>query len=327
MSETLLIVKDLKTYFYTYEGIVRALEGVNFKINKNKIIGLVGETACGKSVTALSIMGLIHDPGKIIEGEIFFNGVNLLKNSKDEMRQIRGKKIAMIFQEPMTSINPMFTIGDQIAEIIMLHEKLGKKEAMGKALEMLKNVKMSDPEEVLKKYPHEMSGGMRQRAMIAMALSCSPQLLIADEPTTFLDVTVQAQILKLMKELAQEIGASVLMITHDMGVVAQMCDEINVMYAGLVIESAKTREIFHNPKHPYTTGLMKAVPRIVKTDVKLVSIPGTVPNLITPPSGCRFHPRCLQVMDICKEAVPNAVEVTPGHHVSCFLYSRRSDDV
>ncbi len=327
MSEPLLSVKNLKTYFYTYEGVVKALEGVNFKIDKNQIIGLVGETACGKSVTALSIMGLIQDPGKIIDGEIFFDGVNLLKNSKDEMRQIRGKKIAMIFQEPMTSINPMFTIGNQIAEIIMLHEKVGKKEAMGKALEMLKSVKMSDPEEVLKKYPHEMSGGMRQRAMIAMALSCHPQLLIADEPTTFLDVTVQAQILKLMKELAQEIGASVLMITHDMGVVAQMCDEVNVMYAGLVIESAKTREIFHNPKHPYTTGLMKAVPKIVKTNVKLDSIPGTVPNLITPPSGCRFHPRCSHVMDICKEAIPKAVEITPGHRVSCFLYSRRSDDV
>ncbi|RLF99896.1 ABC transporter ATP-binding protein, partial [Thermococci archaeon] len=291
--EELLKVKDLKTYFYTYEGVVKALEGINLDIYKGESLGLVGETGCGKSVTALSIMRLIQwPPGKIIDGEIILDGKDLLKIPEEEMRKIRGSDISMIFQEPMSSLNPVFTIGSQISEAITLHQEVDKKEAEKRSLDMLDLVGMPDAEKVMKQYPHELSGGMQQRAMIAMALSCKPKLLIADEPTTALDVTVQAQILDLIQKVNKEIDSSMLLITHDLGVVAQVCSRVAVMYAGYIVEIGTAKQIFKNPYHPYTKGLMHAIPKIHVETKRLEVIRGVVPNLITPPSGCRFHPRC-----------------------------------
>lgn len=319
--EELLKVKGLKTYFYTYEGVVKALEGINLDINKGESLGLVGETGCGKSVTALSIMRLIQwPPGKIIDGEITLDGKDLLKISEEEMRKIRGSDISMIFQEPMSSLNPVFTIGSQIAEAITLHQEVNKKEAEKRSLDMLDLVGMPDAEKVLKQYPHELSGGMQQRAMIAMALSCKPSLLIADEPTTALDVTVQAQILDLIQKVNKEIDSSMLLITHDLGVVAQVCDRVAVMYAGYIVEVGTVKQIFKNPYHPYTKGLMYAIPKIHVETKRLEVIKGVVPNLITPPSGCRFHPRCDHAMDVCKKKVPPTVKVEEGHYVACFLH-------
>ncbi|WP_254591254.1 ABC transporter ATP-binding protein [Methanocella conradii] len=323
MPEVLVSIRGLKTNFYTYAGVVKALDGINLDIYKGETIGLVGETGCGKSVTALSIIRLIQwPPGRIDDGSIIFNGKDLLKLPESEMRKIRGNKISMIFQEPMNSFNPVFTIGDQIAEVIMLHQKMDKKSAWKKAIEMLSFTSIPAPERVAKSYPHELSGGMLQRAMISMALACQPELLIADEPTTALDVTIEAQILELMKNLKSRTNASILMITHDLGIIAEMCDRVGVMYAGTIVELADVMAIFKRPLHPYTNGLISAIPSLsTEHACRLETIPGNVPNLINPPTGCRFHPRCSKAMDICKKEKPGVYEVEDGHCVSCFLYA------
>jgi len=319
-ENSLLDIRNLKTYFYTYKGVVKALEGVNLRIGANELLGLVGETGCGKTVTGLSILRLIDSPGKIIGGEIVFGGEDLLKLSENEMSErIRGKKISMIFQEPRSSLNPTYTVGSQISEAIRLHQRVDKREAFERSISILRQTGMPDPERIVKEYPHELSGGMAQRAMIAMALSCDPELLIADEPTSSLDVTIEAQILELIKDLISKFRASVLLITHDLGIVAETCDKVAVMYAGNVIEYGDVRDIFKRHKHPYTEGLLKSVPKL-KVSGELYTIEGTVPNLITPPTGCRFHPRCPEARKKCSELKPPDFEVDSGHSVSCFLY-------
>ena len=321
MVEMMLSVRKLRTYFYTYEGVVKALDGVNLDIGKKEVVGLVGETGCGKSVTALSIMRLITwPPGKILEGEIMFKGEDLLKKNESEMKKIRGKRISMIFQEPTTSLNPVYKVGDQIADVIMEHQNVSKKEAMKKAVELIGLTGIPDPQVSSRKYRHELSGGMKQRVMIAMAISCNPEILIADEPTTFVDVTIQAQILELMKKLRERINASMLLITHNLGVVATQCSRVAVMYAGNIVEQAKVTEIFRKPQHPYTKGLLNSIPKLFEKKEKLDVIRGSVPNLVNPPSGCRFHPRCLYAMKICSQQKPNSMEVSDGHQVSCFLF-------
>lgn len=316
----LLEVKDLKTYFFTHEGTVKAVDGINLKVNKGETLGLVGESGCGKSVTALSIMRLIPSPpGKVVGGKIHFEGKNLLELDEKEMRKIRGRKISMIFQEPMTSLDPMFTIGDEIAEVIKLHQGLNKDEARKKAIESLKMVGMPDPEKRINEYPHELSGGMRQRAMIAMALSCNPALLIADEPTTALDVTIQAQILRLIDELRKKFGTSVLLITHDLGVIAETCDNVAVMYAGHIVEHTDVKTLFRNPLHPYTKGLMKSIPRLDIDAERLEIIRGLVPNLLNMPPGCPFHPRCNFCSEICTKELPKLAEAEKNHLVRCHL--------
>ncbi|MCK5022488.1 MAG: ABC transporter ATP-binding protein [Candidatus Pacebacteria bacterium] len=316
----LLRVKDLKTYFFTHDGTVKAVDGINLKVSKGETLGLVGESGCGKSVTALSIMRLIPSPpGKIVGGEIHFEGKNLLELNEKEMRKIRGRKISMIFQEPMTSLDPMFTIGDEIAEVIRLHQGLKKDEARKKAIESLKTVGMPDPKKRINEYPHELSGGMRQRAMIAMALSCNPTLLIADEPTTALDVTIQAQILRLIDELRKKFGTSVLLITHDLGVIAETCDNVAVMYAGHIVEHTDTNTLFRNPLHPYTKGLMKSIPRLDVDTKRLEIIKGLVPTLLDMPSGCPFHPRCNFCSEGCTKELPKLIEVEKNHLVRCHL--------
>jgi oligopeptide/dipeptide ABC transporter ATP-binding protein len=323
---TLLTVKDLKTHFYSAGKTIRALDGVSFEVEEGEVFGLVGETGCGKSVTALSILRLIpHPPGKIVEGEIQFRGRNLLALSEDEMRSIRGKEISMIFQEPMTSLNPVFRIGDQMMEVIMLHQGLDRSRAFEKAIEMLDRVHIPDAGRAVKQYPHQLSGGMRQRVMIAMELSCHPFLLIADEPTTALDVTIQAQILRLVKEMKKELHTSILLITHDLGVIAEMCDRVAVMYAGSIVEQASVEEIFENPKHPYTQGLWGAIPHIDQDKESLTVIPGTVPDLSQPPVGCKFHPRCSFRFDPCDRMVPPLFQPSPRHWVACFLYGGEKD--
>ncbi len=336
MNDILLKVEDLHTYFYTYEGVVKAVDGVSFDIKKGEIFGLVGETGCGKSVTALSIIGLIDEPGKIVGGKIIFKGKNLLEMSEEEKRKIRGKEISMIFQEPMTALNPVYTIGDQIIELLLLHEegianikkapKELKKEKRKKAIEMLRLVRMPDPERTIDSYPHELSGGMRQRAMIAMMLATNPSLLIADEPTTALDVTVQAQILKILTDMRDKLGVSILLITHDLSVIAEVTDRVGVMYAGNIVEIADTFTIFQNPKHPYTVGLMEAIPKITEKKEELRQIRGSVPNLIYPPPGCRFHPRCDYAKPICKKEKPKLIEIEPGHFVACHLYGGEANE-
>ena len=325
MAERLLDVKNLKTYFFTDEGIVRAVDGVDLYIEKGETLGVVGESGCGKSVTALSIMKLIPSPpGKIIEGEILYNGTNLVNLPAGQMRKIRGKEISMIFQEPMTSLNPVFTCGEQIAEALRLHEGLGRRAAMDKTVEMLKLVHIPNAERRVKEYPHQLSGGMRQRIMIAMALSCNPKLLIADEPTTALDVTIQAQILELLNELKSKLKMAVMLITHDMGVIAETAQRVVVMYAAKVAEEAPVGELYKEPLHPYTQGLLRSIPRIDLAATerrRLETIPGTVPTLrgeIAP--GCRFAPRCPFVKSVCTEKDPVIKEVKPGHKVSCWLY-------
>lgn len=321
MSKNLVEIKNLKTYFYTEDGIVKAVDDVSFNIRHGEIIGVVGESGCGKSVTAMSIMRLIPSPpGKIVEGEILFEDKNVLELKDYEMRAIRGNDIAVIFQEPMTSLNPIFTIGYQIEEVIMLHQKSSKVEAKKKAVEMLKLVGVPRAEEIVECYPHELSGGMRQRAMIAMAVSCNPKLLIADEPTTALDVTIQAQILDIMKDLKKKLNTSIMLITHDLGVIAEMAEYVVVMYAGKVIEEAPVIEIFKNPMHPYTEGLMKSKPSLDKDVDRLYSIPGQVPNPIDMPEECYFCARCPRAMDICRKQQPPIKEIKPGHKVACFLY-------
>jgi oligopeptide/dipeptide ABC transporter ATP-binding protein len=318
--EELLRVEDLKTYFFTHEGTVKAVDGVTFTINKGETLGLVGESGCGKSVTALSIMRLIQSPpGKIVGGKILLEGKNLLELSEKEMRNIRGCKISMIFQEPMTSLDPMFTIGSEIMEVLHLHERLKKDEARKKAIESLYKVKFPDPEKRIDDYPHELSGGMRQRVMIAMALSCNPALLIADEPTTALDVTIQAQILKLIDELRKEFNTSVLLITHDLGVIAKTCDNVALMYAGYMVEYTDVHTFFHNPLHPYAQALMKSIPRLDVDTERLKIIKGLVPNLLDMPTGCPFHPRCDYCYTPCPKKLPELTQVGKNHWVRCYL--------
>jgi len=321
-SDKVLQVQNLKTSFKTDEGIVKAVNGISFDLHKGEILGIVGESACGKSVTSLSIMRLIPSPpGKIEDGSILFNGEDLLSISNDEIRDIRGNKISMIFQDPMTSLNPFLKISTQLIETLMLHQGLSKKEAYSKSIEMLRLVGIPSPENRIDDYPHQFSGGMRQRVMIAMGLSCEPEILIADEPTTALDVTIQAQILELISELSKELNTATIMITHDLGVVAGLCDNICVMYAGRIIEKGDSDQIFNHPKHPYTKGLLKSVPRLdISSKNRLFSINGQPPNLIDLPSCCAFYPRCSQASDTCKSHVPQSVALSGNHEVSCFLY-------
>jgi len=319
-DKTLLEIRDLTVRFYTYQGVVHAVDIERFSIYKRESVGLVGETGCGKTVTSLAILGLIPSTGRIESGEIIFKGEDLLKKSKEAMRQIVGKQISMVFQNPVSSLNPVFTVGDQVTSIIRLHQNIGKSEAEKKAIETFEIVRLPDPKKILKSYPHELSGGMCQRAMIAMALSCSPDLLIADEPTTALDVTIQAQILKLMSELKEEINTSILLITHDFSIVAQTCDRVAVMYAGNLVEAGTVQAVFKDPKHPYTKGLLEAIPKLGSRERRLRRIEGAVPSLLNPPEGCRFHPRCPKAMKACKEMSPRQIEVETGHYVSCLLY-------
>jgi oligopeptide/dipeptide ABC transporter ATP-binding protein len=317
----LLQVKNLQTSFFTPEGEVRAIDGISFEIGEGKTIGLVGESGCGKSVTSLSIMRLIPSPpGKIVGGEIVYRDRDLLRLNNEEMRKIRGNEISMIFQEPMTSLTPVFTVGNQIGEAIHLHQGLGKKETRQKTIEMLRLVKIADPQSRVDSYPHQLSGGMRQRIMIAMALSCNPSLLIADEPTTALDVTIQAQILELMKELQQKIGMALLLITHDLGVVAEQADDVAIMYAGKIVERSNTRAIFTRPFHPYTVGLLNSLPGAGTFKKKrLDAIPGMVPSPLHLPSGCRFRDRCPKAADLCAQKEPELLEKDPGHTVACHF--------
>jgi len=323
-ADRLLEVNDLRTYFDTDEGTVKAVDGVSFHIDKGETLAVVGESGSGKSVTSLSTMRLIPTPpGRIAGGEILFEGQDLVKKSEREMRRIRGNEISMIFQEPMTSLNPVYTVGDQIAEAIVLHQGKTKKQAMKLATDMLDLVGIPEPAKRVKNYPHQMSGGMRQRVMIAMALSCSPKLLIADEPTTALDVTIQAQILDLIKQLQREIGMSVLFITHDLGVVAEVADRVVVMYAGRAVEEGDVKQIFANPRMPYTVGLMNSIPRVDRAAVhqeRLEAIPGNVPNPLYLPEGCAFHPRCKFAQDKCKAAVPPLEDTGGGHMVRCVRW-------
>ena len=316
----LLVVKNLKTHFFTHEGTVKAVDGISFSLNKGETLGLVGESGCGKSVSSLSIMRLIPDPpGKIVDGEIWFEGKNLLKLNLKKMRDIRGKKISMIFQEPMTSLDPVFTIGSEIMETIQLHQGLKKEQARKRAINILKIVGIPDPEVRINNYPHQLSGGMRQRAMIAMALSCNPKLLIADEPTTALDVTIQAQILRLINNLKKEFGTSILLITHDLGVIAEMCEYVAVMYAGHIVEYTDVNTLFSNPLHPYTLGLNKSIPRMDTEVERLDTIKGLVPNLLDLPSGCPFYPRCDYRLKKCLQEMPELIEVENRHLVKCHL--------
>ncbi|HGM3505465.1 TPA: ABC transporter ATP-binding protein [Clostridioides difficile] len=322
MNKTLIEIKDLKVYFHTDKGIVKSVNGVSFNINEGETIGIVGESGCGKSVTAMSLMKLLPT-SKIEGGEIIFQGKDILKMNENELMGIRGNEISMIFQEPMTSLNPAFTVGNQIIEGIMLHQDLSKEEAKKKVIDMIKLVEIPRAEEIYNSYPHELSGGMRQRIMIAMALSCNPKLLIADEPTTALDVTIQAQVLDIMKNIKEKLNTSIMMITHDLGVIAEMCDKVIVMYAGKIIEVAEVVELFKNPKHPYTIGLLKSKPTLGENKEKrLYSIPGQVPNPIGIPDSCYFSDRCEKVCDKCRTQIPPLTELNNGHSIACWLYKK-----
>ena len=376
INQKVLEIRNLQTYFYTRRGVVKALEGINLDVLAGETLGIVGETGCGKSVLALSILRLVRYPGKIVKGEIILRSKDLIKFSEEQMRKIRGSRIALIFQDPLTFINPVFTIGDQISEVFLYHSDMNfevlewkiaeakkqssssptqammqknqirikkleqarknppkatskevKKIAWDMSVNMLKLVKIPDPERVARSYPHELSGGMRQRAMIAMALSLQPDILIADEATTALDVTTQAQILKLLSDLRAQIGSTIIVITHDLGIVAQMCTRVAVMYAGTIAEVAPTKELFANPQHPYTQGLLKAVPKISGKTVELTGILGSVPDLIYPPSGCRFHPRCHFAVELCKIEIPLMIETSINHFVKCNLYGEQRKQV
>lgn len=321
MDDKILEVKDLHVSFHTYAGEVKAVRGVNFHVNRGEAVAIVGESGCGKSVTAQSLMKLIPmPPGEIKKGQIIFNGQDLVKKNNKEMESIRGKDIGMIFQDPMTSLNPTMTIGNQIMEGLIKHQKMTKSAARQRAIELLEIVGIPQPDKRITQYPHEFSGGMRQRAMIAISLACSPKLLIADEPTTALDVTIQAQILELMKDLQKKMGTSIIMITHDLGVVAEMCERVIVMYAGKVIETGTVDEIFFNPQHPYTKGLLRSVPRLdLNKDEPLTPIFGTPPDLLRPPVGCGFTARCESAMRICQEADPELNELSKTQHCACWL--------
>jgi peptide/nickel transport system ATP-binding protein/oligopeptide transport system ATP-binding protein len=323
MSEILLRVRDLKTYFFTSLGLVKAVDGVSFKIHKGEVLGLIGESGSGKSVTALSIMNLIpNPPGKIVDGQVLLDDFDLLQTKESEMWKIRGKRIAMSFQDPMTYLNPVHRIGDQIAEAIIIHQKLGKSEAFEKAIEIMELVQIPDAPQKARDYPHMLSGGMRQRVLLAMALSCNPELIIADEPTTALDVIVQANILDLLKELKFKLNLSMLLISHDLGVVARLADRVAIMYAGRIMEYGEITTIFDSPKNPYTIGLLDSLPRIEEDQEKLISIPGDIPDMINPPSGCRFNPRCSHAISRCREEVPSLIEYEKDHLVACFQVNK-----
>jgi oligopeptide/dipeptide ABC transporter ATP-binding protein len=323
-SQPLLEVNKLKTYFYTEDGVVKAVDGVDFNVFPGEVLGLVGESGCGKSVTSLSIMRLIGIPGKVIEGEIFFEGRDLLKMSEAEMVDMRGNRISMIFQQPQSSLNPVFKVGDQVAEVLQIHQNMSKEESWERAVDLLRLVGIADPEKKAHAFPHEMSGGQAQRVMIAMALALNPQLLIADEPTTALDVTIQAQILDLMRDLRNRMGTSVILITHDLGVISEMADRVAVMYAGRIVEQTNIKSVFDRPLHPYTQGLIASIPVLGKIKDRLDVIPGSVPNLINLPEGCKFAPRCRARIDhkltICTEVEPDLLTVLPKHNVRCWLY-------
>ena len=319
MARKLLSVRDLKTSFFTHVGEVKAVRGISFDVNEGEVLGIVGESGSGKSVTSLSILGLLQYPGRVVDGEILLNGEDILTYSKDQMRKVRGKEIAMIFQDPMTSLNPVYTIGNQVMEMILEHEKMTKREARARAIEMLKLVGIPAAEKRIDSYPHEFSGGMRQRVMIALALSCNPKLLIADEPTTALDVTIQAQILSLIKSLNKQFGMTTMLITHDLGVVATVCDKVAVMYGGLIMEYGTVDEIFYHPRHPYTMGLLGSIPHVDGGEKRrLIPIDGTPPDLINPPKGCPFSTRCKYCMNVCtREQPPYFAE--DKHRTMCWM--------
>ena len=321
LATPLLEIKNLSTSFFTDKGEVRAIENVNFTIQPGHTLALVGESGCGKSVTALSIMQLVDPPGRVVGGNIFFKGQDILTLSNTEMRKIRGKSIGMVFQEPMTSLNPVFTIGNQIGEALEIHTTLSPKEIRREVIGLLEKVRISSPERRIDQYPHELSGGMKQRVMIAMALACKPELLIADEPTTALDVTIQAQILDLLKDLQAEMGMAILLITHNLGVVAQFAQEVIVMYASKIAERASVGELFQNPSHPYTRALLNSLPRPGERGKRLESIQGTVPSPLQYPKGCHFSTRCQEVLAHCADQAPPLIQVTPEHDTVCWLYS------
>jgi oligopeptide/dipeptide ABC transporter ATP-binding protein len=314
-------VKDLKTYFFTYEGVVKAVDGVSYELEQGETLGLVGESGCGKSVSALSLMRLIPDPpGKILNGEVLFEGEDILKIEMDDMRRIRGGKMSMVFQEPMTSLNPVLTIEKQLTETLQLHKGMTREESRNESVSLLARVGIPDPDRRVKQYPHQFSGGMRQRVMIAMALSCNPRLIIADEPTTALDVTIQAQILELMKSLTSEFGVALIVITHNLGVVARYADRVNIMYAGKIIERGSAMEIYSNPRHPYTVGLLRSVPRLDQPRrSRLDPIEGQPPDLINLPAGCAFRSRCRWAIDKCATEEPELMQVGDGHRSACWV--------
>ena len=323
MSEKLLEIKDERLSFFTPAGEVKALNGVSFSMNQGDVLGIVGESGSGKSVTAYSIMGLTAYPGRLVGGTVWFNGHQIDKMTEKEFRKIRGNEVSIIFQDPMTSLNPVYTIGNQIVEVILLHTKKTKQEAWARARELLELVGINEPDRRLKQYPHELSGGMRQRVMIAIALACEPKLLIADEPTTALDVTIQAQILELMNDLRHKLGMSIIMITHDLGVVAQMCEKIAVMYAGHIVEYGTADEIFYEPKHEYTKGLIKSIPKLnVQETERLIPIEGQPVDLLNPPAGCPFAPRCANCMKICLREMPPKTELSDTHYSQCWLLQK-----
>jgi len=323
-DDKLLQVKNLKTHFFTEDGVVKAVDGVDFELRRGEILGLVGESGCGKSVTSFSIMRLIGQPGKIVEGQVWFDGRDLCKLPEKDMRRIRGDRISMIFQQPTSCLNPVFKAGDQIAEVLQVHQNLGKEKGWERTIELLKLVGIPEPEKRAHSYPHELSGGMAQRVMIAMALACVPELLIADEPTTALDVTIQAQILTLMRDLHNNLETSIILITHDLGIVADMCERVAIMYAGRIVEQTDVRTLFKNPQHPYTRGLIGSVPVLGQIKTELEVIPGSVPNLIELPPGCRFAPRCRarleRKLQKCSEQEPELLPIGINHTVRCWLY-------
>lgn len=326
--ENVLEIKNLKTYFFTRRGVVPAVDGVNMRIGKGQVIGVVGESGCGKSMTAMSIVRLLSYPGKIVEGEILLEGQDLAQASEKRMREIRGNDISVIFQEPMTSLNPVLTVGKQVREAVLLHQKVSKKEARERVIEMFRQVGIPEPEERYRAYPHQLSGGLRQRVMIAMAMICNPKLLLADEPTTALDVTIEAQILHLMKQLQEKRGTAILLITHNLGVVAEICDYVYVMYAGKVVEQADVFTLFREPLHPYTSGLIRSIPKVHEQEgggQRLYTIKGMVPNLLHMPEGCAFCPRCEHATERCRLEKPELYDRGDGHRVRCFLYEPKEE--
>ena len=323
-KNVILDIRNLKTQFFTEAGVVRAVDGIDFMVRRGEVVGLVGESGCGKSVTSLSIMRLISQPGRIVDGQIIFDTQDLLELPESRMVEIRGNRVSMIFQQPQSSLNPVFRIGDQLSEVLQIHQDVGKEMGEKRAIELLAMVGVPDPESRVKAFPHELSGGMAQRVMIAMALACVPELLIADEPTTALDVTIQAQILDLMRNLRSKMDTAIILITHDLGVVAEMCDWVNVMYAGRIVEQAPVVDLFKTPKHPYTVALIGSTPILGHADKPLTTIPGSVPNLVDLPTGCKFWPRCAariqHNLEICDKEEPALKTIAPNHTVRCWLY-------
>ncbi len=312
-------MKGLKTYFFTYAGVVKAVDGVSLDVRNGETLGMVGESGSGKTVTALSIMRIVPPPGRIVRGQVLYKGMDLLLAPEETMQGIRGKEIGYIFQDPTSTLDPVYTVGDQLTEVITRHQNIGKEEALKRAIELLRIVEIPDPEVRMKQYPHQLSGGTKQRIAIARALSCNPSLLLADEPTTALDVTIQAQILEMLKGLKSKFDMSIILITHDMGIVAETCDRVVILYAGQVYETGTTEQVFVNPKHPYTEALLTSVPHLALRRGKLSAIPGNIPNLIDPPSGCRFHPRCKYAQQVCIDKVPELEVMEDGHFAACHF--------